>query len=225
MVGDDPRADPKDFSEGLAAFWSNGKWGFIDHRGHTAIRPIFSSVSPFSTGIATVSLKSRNEPASCLYAVIDRKGHYVIPPRASFLGWPSEGYVRFAQRTNGNERYGYFSSNGEVVIPASFESAKEFSEGMARVRIGTGEAFIGRDGKVIIPGPFAEAADFSDGVALVRSLSNGLYGYVDHLGNYRIAAKYEDAHSFIAGFAEVVLQQSWRDLGDSINGVGGKQMS
>src|ERR1700676_4941520 len=58
----------EDFSDGLAAVgvdgkrdaqgnvttMDGGKWGFIDQKGNTVIRPQFDEVKPFSSGVAAV---------------------------------------------------------------------------------------------------------------------------------------------------------------------------
>jgi WG containing repeat len=51
-----------------------------------------------------------------------------------------------------------------MVIPASFKSAHPFQEGLARVGLGDGVAFINRRGQVVIPGPFEIAEDFKNGL-------------------------------------------------------------
>jgi hypothetical protein len=50
------------------------------------------------------------------------------------------------------------------VIPAQFDSAEDFSEGLARVLVDGKYGFINRTGTVVVPPQFKNAGDFSSGV-------------------------------------------------------------
>ncbi len=60
------------FSEGLAAIYLDGKWGYIDRSGQTVIPIKYEQVSPFSGGLAVVQLHGRT-------GCIDRTGKEIVP--------------------------------------------------------------------------------------------------------------------------------------------------
>ena len=76
-----------------------------------------------------------------------------------------------------NEKWGYISQAGEIVVPAKFDSAGFFSEGMAHVRIGQRSGFINSSGTLSVKPRFDDAYKFSDGMAAVKL--NGRWGFID----------------------------------------------
>lgn len=81
-------------------------------------------------------------------------------------------------------KYGYMNKSGTVVINPQFESASEFSEGMAIVYISQKCGYIDTSGKVIVNPQFDLALPFYGGIALVISedSSGREMGYVDKEG-------------------------------------------
>lgn len=61
------------FSEGLAPFYEDGDWGYLDVSGKVVISARFSMAFPFSEGVAVIVERGR-------YGVIDRMGNYVLAP-------------------------------------------------------------------------------------------------------------------------------------------------
>jgi WG containing repeat len=51
----------------------------------------------------------------------------------------------------GNGRFGYIDRTGKIIIPAKFDDARNFSEGLASVSIGEKWGYIGPSGKIVIP--------------------------------------------------------------------------
>jgi hypothetical protein len=70
------------------------------------------------------------------------------------------------------------------VIPAQFESAEPFSEGLAAIHTCDQSFFIDKTGKTVIAKNFKYASSFSGGLAKVSILRNEtlLEGYVDKTG-------------------------------------------
>jgi DNA-binding transcriptional regulator/RsmH inhibitor MraZ len=104
---------------------------------------------------------------------------------------------------------GYIDETGRMVIPARFDAAFDFSEGLAYVESkGTG-AFINRQGQTVItlPKKMSAALDsfaygFHEGRAAVRI--DGDYGFVDRTG--RLLCKgYTRVASFSEGLAAVAV--------------------
>ena len=64
--------------------------------------------------------------------------------------------------------WGYIDRAGKVVIPAQFAEGREFSDGIAAVKIQGNWGYIDRTGKVVIPVQFAGAQDFANELAAVK---------------------------------------------------------
>lgn len=75
------------FSEGLAAFRKNNKYGFIDHSGEVVIPAIYDEVGSFSEGLAWVI--RRTPEGKYEIGFINHDGMIVIP----FWDWTNGAYV------------------------------------------------------------------------------------------------------------------------------------
>ena len=113
------------------------------------------------------------------------------------------------------KEYEWFSStgkcgykhNGRVVIPAKFDYACPFSEGLALVEINGKYGYIDKTGTVVIPAKFDYAWPFSEGLAMVDI--NDKDGYIDKTGTMVIPAKFDVAWSFSEGLATVNINDKY----------------
>lgn len=167
-------ATPFGFTEGTAPVASNGKWGYIDMSGKWVIEPQFDGASNFSGGLAFVLVsgkfgyigsvgkfiinpqfdeatfffdgKTTPIRRGLAWGLIDRNGN-AVGDAAAFLdvGFVNEG--RRPVRTA--EGWGYIDGDGKLVIAPKFDSALQFLGGLARVTIGTREAYIDKTGAYI----------------------------------------------------------------------------
>lgn len=106
--------------------------------------------------------------------------------------------------------YGYVNDLGLWVIQPRFQSAQRFtSNGLARVRLGARYGAINMSGKTVVNFSFSnsydvDAAIMSIGKGRMRGIElwkesdprSGLYGYLDHFGNWFIKPQYRNARSF-----------------------------
>ncbi len=88
----------------------------------------------------------------------------------------SEGLAKIKM----NDKYGFINTKGEIVIEAKYESASNFSEGLAVVGIPDTEkestqyskpqkyGYIDKDGNVVIEPQYEGCSDFKDGKATVK---------------------------------------------------------
>lgn len=67
------------------------KWGFVDHAGNWAIKPIFNSAECFSEGLACVSIKESTGENRKRYGFIDKTGKFVIPLKFAYAESFSDG--------------------------------------------------------------------------------------------------------------------------------------
>jgi hypothetical protein len=220
-----------DFSEGLAVAMRKGEdvWGYIDTTGKFAITPQFSTspngyVYPFSDGVAKVEVKGR-------FGFIDRAGTFVIPPQlldaTEFVDgmarvvmeghcvyFPEGGCGIANPRFPGASRrdvsamgplppckFTYIDKSGTLITSQRFDSARDFSEGLAPVQAGKLWGFIDRTGLTVIPPKFEDARPFSSGLS--RVLLGGKYGYADKIGTIVISPQFKEAESFSDGLAVV----------------------
>ena len=145
------------FSEGLVPISIKGKWGFMERTGKLTIEPQFEDAENFSEGLAPVKVK----------------GEVVWCP-ANTSG----------DRAGATMMYGYIDKTGKMVIPAVFNSAEPFSEGVAAVSKCDETFFINQTGKTVISGGFRYASSFSGGLAHFETMTDDglLVGYVDRAG-------------------------------------------
>lgn len=109
------------------------------------------------------------------------------------------------------DKWGFCDEKSEVIIPAKYADAEEFSEGLARVRIdgkkGLDDAkygFVDQLGIEVIPLKYDYAEAFAEGLACVNL--NGKYGFIDKTGKEFTKIKYDNASSFCGeGYGFITL--------------------
>lgn len=102
-----------------------------------------------------------------------------------------------------NKKFGFKNAKGEILIPAKYDGAWGFSEGLAMVKLNGKFGFIDEDDDVIIPIKYDEAMHFSEGLARVQV--DKKYGFIDQKGNSVISPIYEKAESFAEGLTPVAF--------------------
>jgi WG containing repeat len=211
-----------DFSEGLAAAVSQSEklWGYIDTSGKFAITPRFAwtdqdYVWPFHDGMAKIEVKGK-------FGYIDHSGNFVIAPRFGAASDFHEGMawvvtdgqcVYFTDGLCGQPtfigtqpdappcRFAFIDKTGRVVSETRYLQARDFSEGLAPVRVGKLWGFANKTGAIAIAPSFEDAAPFSSGLARIQV--KGRYGYIDKSGKVQIAAQFRYAENFSENFAVV----------------------
>ncbi|WP_434415808.1 WG repeat-containing protein [Nannocystis pusilla] len=184
------------FSEGLAAVKLDGGWGFIDVRGELVIPARFTAAASFADGLACVQLGDQT-------GYCDRAGAFVpAPPQASQLGRFAEGRAPFrALSRMGVPAWGYIDRAGQVVVPAGFDYAGEFCEGLACVQQDDLFGFVDVSGAWAIEPRFTDAGDFHEDLAAVGD--SGQYGYCDKSGTAAVDFRFLRAGNFAEGLAPV----------------------
>ncbi len=100
-------------------------------------------------------------------------------------------------------KYGYRDEHGYIVIPAKYDNAWNFSEGLAFVEVNGKWGCIDKTDKMIIPAKYDNAIIFSEGLAAVKI--NGKWGFIDKTDKLIIPAKYDTAWYFTEGLATVKI--------------------
>lgn len=215
-----------DFSEGLAVAMRKGEnlWGYINTKGEFAIPPRFATspkgyVYPFSDGLAKIEVGG-------LFGYIDHTGEFAIPPRLLDGSSFADGMARvvtegpcvyfpdggcgpvnpvFPGGKGGGHlpscKFGFVDRAGQVISKERYDNARDFSEGLAPVRIGGLWGFIDKTGQVVIAPKFEDAEVFSSGLSKIAV--KGVFGYGDKSGNVVVPPRFKYAENFSEEFAVV----------------------
>ena len=201
------------FSCGLAVAakgdtWHNRAWGYIDRKGDVAIPLQYCFATPFSEGVAYVT-SCRGDGRR---GYIDTKGTWIIDLPSGHHGFPFHNGMARCGIEHATEkrisRYGFIDRSGKLVIPADFDYAGDFSEGLAPVVFdlkteddlarGFGKGgFIDTTGKLVINigtnyHPVSYIDGFHEGLAHIRRKSDGRWGFIDQRGRLAIEPQFED---------------------------------
>jgi WG repeat protein len=146
------------FSEGLVPVEIKGKTGFMDRTGKIVIEPQFEDAEDFSEGLAPVKVRSEETTWCPRDAAGSRKGFTM--------------------------KWGYIDKSGKVVIPAEFESADPFSEGLAAINQCDEGFFIDQTGKKIVLGKFSQVSPFGAGLSRINVGvdRDRRWGFIDKTG-------------------------------------------
>ena len=126
------------YSDGLACVVKNGKFGYINHNGEWAIKPLFAMAGSFSNGLApALDEKTRK------WGYINKNGAWAIEPQFSKAKDFSDGVAAVWK----DFKWGYINVYGEFVIPLQFRTAESFSNGYAYVGKENNFYFIDKEGK------------------------------------------------------------------------------
>jgi WG repeat protein len=125
----------------------SGKWGFIDKSGAVVLAPRFDRADDFAEGLASVQLGGR-------FFYVDEAGRTMLEPPAPAGGGLHRKFSagRAALRSGG--AFGYIDRSGQMVIPARFASADDFSEGRALACVESGCGYLDVDGRWVIAPTF-----------------------------------------------------------------------
>lgn len=91
-------------------------------------------------------------------------------------------------------RYGFVNVRGEFVVPAIFEQAYRFTDGLAAVRDDRFWGFVNVRGEFVVPAVYDAVKMFCSGLAAVKK--DGRWGYVDTAGDPVVPAQFSNACCF-----------------------------
>ena len=212
-----------------------GKWGYIDAEGELVVSPQYDHAMDYHNGYAYVTKGDKNwilnskgeiafecaifdyKPFSEGFAAgtmaggwrfFDPKGE-MLPGKFANVRSFSEGLagIQLKGESDRANLWGYIDAQGEIVIPARYYWAGDFSDGLAPVcfsKYPPGEwGYIDKSGRVVIDGKFESAASFSEGLAKVGVGKNN-FGYIDKKGEYVIQPRpFMMANPFHDGLAAI----------------------
>ncbi len=216
-----------DFSDGLAAVFKEGSWGFINKKGEWVISPRYDDDTQchyrFKDGLALVSIQGK-------WGFVDHAGKQVIPLVYTLADEFEEGLA--AVRIG--DSWGFIDRQGQMVIKPQFNVVGSFKEGLANVRkrqsvyssnTSTDTDFlygyIHKNGNWAVPPAYTDARDFNEGMAAVAGMKNGSlqWGYINASGSLVIAEKYQAVKPFEKGIAYVCTQTQGNYIDHSGNNL------
>lgn len=191
----------------------NGKksWYVIDRAGRSYRIPgEVIDVSDYNGGYA---IAKKRVGGSMRIVYLNSKGQEVFPNLSrpaeimELVQEPfqfSEGLALYYDRKK--HLYGYINTSGRIVIPATYDEARDFSEGLAAVNVSTMSGsrwgFIDKTGKWVIPAKFSnEPYPFIEGFSSVQK-ANGTCVAIDRTGE-AVTIEFNDIRQFHKGYALV----------------------
>lgn len=107
-----------------------------------------------------------------------------------------------------SNKWGFIGMDGQWQIPAVYEEVRDFSEGLAAVKVGGLWGAIDRAGTMVIPARFKWGFTFSEGLADVKDAQNELL--IDNRGQTVCVVDPDDTWDRVSEFHEgLALMTSW----------------
>ena len=186
-------SDLNGFSEGLALAKRGSRFYYLNRDFKSVLGP-FQRAFDFKDGIARV----RFDDSECF---IDRNGKIIFENEWEYLeSGSSEGRICFAE----NGRCGFVDTRGKVVIPAQYDEAHDFNEGIAIVTLNCDTYAINLQGERLFTTRFDSCLGFfSEG--LLGFERGGKWGYMDSSGECVIREQFDVADIFRNGLAPVAM--------------------
>ncbi len=153
------------------------------------------------------------------HIVNDVYGHRIVTFVGGVLRLEETGRYRAARYfseglaavSSDGVNWGYVDREGRMAIPPQFEGAREFSEGLAPVRVGGLWGYADQSGRIVFQPRFDRAYSFREGYASTRL--GDLRGFVrlkdDGTVEEATPPSFEDVFSFQEGLAPVKIDGRW----------------
>ncbi len=206
------------FKDGYAKVAKNKKWGVIDNQGKEVIAPNYDDIGDFNVGL--VWAKKQNN-----WFLVSGQKEIALPGISKIDHIENADFILVQQ---GN-KVGFIDSDGKWLIPATYDDARNFQEGLAPVKLNGKWGYIDTTGKMIIPTAYQDALSFSpEGLAAVK---DSKWGFIDKNAKVIIPFQYEitaaltfkkQEKGFIDGLARVKLNGKWGFIDTKGNLLGNK---
>jgi hypothetical protein len=217
-----------EFEDDLAKVKLDGKWGMINRKGHEIIPCIYDELSDFAFGLAIVSINQRHGLINKTNKLIlpfnrDYNINEILSPDVIELqinGTPTYLFIKsnlkiqnfsiyhfseglYSAKHAG--KYGYIDEDGNVVIPFKYESAGDFVNGVAAVKLNNAIRWIDKNENVIRQFNTAYIGPFKNGIAYTGG------GFINQAGDEIVSPrKYEYTQDeFSDGLTIVALHEKF----------------
>ena len=176
--------DLRKFSEGLAPYRANGKWGFINTKGEVAIEAKYRTVGYMSDGFSWV----KNEEGQVGF--INSNGDLKI----GFEYTAAKDFTDGVAQIRKGDNWVYLKEDGTTMTPPIADTYGKFSEGMAYFKTDGKVGFIDKEGKPVIKQQFDAVRDFQNGYAAAEV--NDKWGVIDKSGNWVVKPQFDGLKDF-----------------------------
>lgn len=176
--------DLRKFSEGLAPYRANGKWGFINTKGEVAIEAKYRTVGYMSDGFSWV----KNEEGQVGF--INSNGDLKI----GFEYTAAKDFTDGVAQIRKGDNWVYLKEDGTTMTPPVADTYGKFSEGMAYFKTDGKVGFIDKEGKPVIKQQFDAVRDFQNGYAAAEV--NDKWGVIDKSGNWVVKPQFDGLKDF-----------------------------
>ena len=165
--------------------------------------------TPTATPKPIPTPRSRYIPGDDLYGMLSVTGDVVIEPQYNYLGlFTEENLARFQDYETG--LWGYINESGEEVIPAQYEDAQDFSEGLAAVKVDGLYGFIDVSGEMVIEPQFeGVGSEFAYERCVIQE--NGMLGVIDQTGVSIVKPQYKSIEMYCESY--FIVQSSEGEYG------------
>lgn len=192
-------------------------WGFINSLGELVIKADYDDVGPFSEGLAAVNKNGK-------WGFINHAGEMVIDPIYKSAWAFHEGYARVQPFDSLDQ---FIDKEGVALRVENWSAADDFSDGRARVKVGTDFGYIDNSGKLVIQPLYTRGWNFSNGLCIVEYHEK--LGLIDPKGDYVLKPEYDQikkaAHDKIILCKKGDVAIAYDDLGkERIKIPGGKMV-
>ncbi|MDR1120547.1 MAG: WG repeat-containing protein [Dysgonamonadaceae bacterium] len=153
--------------------------------------------------------------------ICDLSGNEIIPCKYDNLRGSSDGLIAFNVggkffkekykdfvfyvTSFSGGKWGYMYLDGSIVIPAQYDDAQSFNDGLANVKNGDKWGAIDEYNTAIIPFQYDNINRFSENRIAVEK--NGKWGYIDRNNTVVVPFQYDNGFSFYEGLARVYKQE------------------
>ncbi len=226
-------SDVLPFSENKAAVNNGSKWGYIDTQYNLIIDYLFDEAGSFSCGRAlvkdsslgdgygyidingTLAASAKWRKANTFYEdkafvksgstsyIINKIGETVATLQSDESGTAySEGFALI----KADNEYFFMNSRYRQAFSETYKNALPFSSSYAAIQNKDGLwGYINTSGEIKIEPAFHDAKSFSttDKLAAVYDAESGLWGYINKSGKLVIPFEYDEADTFLNGYAVV----------------------
>jgi hypothetical protein len=193
------------FWEGLAIVEINKKYGFIDVEGNEIIEIKYDMVRIFYENIAAVKYNG-------LWGFIDKSEKIIIPFKYFNAHMFFDEMSLVTYRDNESHlTYTYVNKEG-IELPARFDGAEDFKDGLAVVLFNWFYGVIDNTGKIIVKPKYTKIHPFEDDIACVElgdNPSTTTSGYIDKKGNEILKPMYRNIDKYEEGFIVFNLDEGY----------------
>ena len=181
----------------------NNKQGIIDSNDSILVNIIYDELTNYKNTSYLIAVKNN------LWGIIDKSENIIIPFEYSQLWY---GYIGNEIKDSNiyamkNGFAGIISIKGDIVIPFEYKELFYLSENTISAKIDNEKyILINENNERICPTIFEDMHENFDKTDIYPVKLNGLWGFIDELGNTKIDFKYEDVSRFSDGYCEVAIK-------------------